>query len=341
MISFTRRGGELALKIEKRLALQCVTETSVTRYTYEKYPVEGAVSFSSGRKLVAEIFKSYDALLFIAASGIAVRLIAPYIEAKTCDPAVLCIDEQGTYVISLLSGHLGGANALTKLVADVLEAVPVITTATDTGGRFSPDSFAKANHLFIENMDTAKHIAAAVLQDEKLGFYSEYPCINIPDVFQDDDCRYGICISTDERKMPFQETLRLIPQDMILGVGCKKYTDTGDFECFVLDRMKQYHIWMKRVRCICSIDLKREEQAILAFAKKYGIPFMTYSAQELRGVQGAFTPSAFVEETTGVDNVCERSAVIQGGQLLVGKQKGPGMTLAVGRLDMKIDFMAE
>ena len=122
-----------------------------------------------------EKFSDSDALIFIGATGIAVRSIAPYVASKKSDPAVLVVDECGKFVISLLSGHLGGANELALKTAEILEAIPVVTTATDLHHRFAVDVFAKKNNCNIFNMKAAKEVSAALLAGKKVGFYSEFP----------------------------------------------------------------------------------------------------------------------------------------------------------------------
>ena len=121
------------------------------------------------------MFQSMDALLFIGACGIAVRSIAPYLQGKDKDPAVVVLDERGIFAISLLSGHLGGANELTAVLANLTGAIPVITTATDINGRFAVDVFAKKQNLWISDLKAAKAVSAAVLDEEPVGFFSEFP----------------------------------------------------------------------------------------------------------------------------------------------------------------------
>ena len=285
------------------------------------------------------LFKSYEGIIFVCACGIAVRKIAPYVCSKVTDPAVIVIDEQGKFVISLLSGHLGGANILTKRIAESIGAIPVITTATDIGGKFSPDSFAKANNLHISEMDIAKEIASHIVGNGRIALYSDYPYNNRPEQFFDDTLTdIGICISADNRKMPFAKTLHLIPKNLILGVGCKRDTAFSVFEEFILQKLSEYKLPLFRVREIASIDLKRNEKALQEFSEKYRIPLKFYSAKALQAVKGNFRYSEFVLKTTGVDNVCERSALYYGGKLLISKQCGNGITLAVGEKDITIDF---
>ena len=119
-------------------------------------------------------FGQADAIIFVCACGIAVRSIAPFVKSKKTDPAVLVVDECGKYVISLLSGHLGGANELAETVARLLGALPIITTATDLHHQFAVDVFAKKNGCAIASMKAAKEFSAAMLAGESVGFYSEY-----------------------------------------------------------------------------------------------------------------------------------------------------------------------
>ena len=288
---------------------------------------------------IGKLFKRADGIIFICACGIAVRKTAPYIQSKITDPAVIVVDEQGKFVISLLSGHIGGANILTKKIAESIGAISVITTATDIGGKFSPDSFAKANHLAIMEINIAKEIASRMADGGKIALYSDYPYSNRPNEFFDDTLTdMGICISADKHKMPFAKTLHLIPENIVLGVGCKKNTASSVFENFILQKLSEYHLPLFRVGEIVSVDLKRKEKALQEFSLKYKIPLKFYSAEELQAVKGNFQYSAFVLKTTGTDNVCERSAMYYGGRLLLSKQCGNGVTLAVGEKNTDIDF---
>ena len=288
---------------------------------------------------VKVLFENYEGIVFVCACGIAVRMIAPYVCSKVTDPAVIVIDEQGKFVISLLSGHLGGANILAKRIAESIGAIPVITTATDIGGKFSPDSFAKANNLHIAEMDIAKEIASRIVNNGRIALYSDYPYIHRPEPFFDDTLTdMGICISADKNRMPFAKTLHLIPKNLILGVGCKKDTAFSVFENFILQKFSEYHLPLFRVSEIVSIDLKKNETALQEFSEKYRIPLKFYNAKALQEVKGNFQYSEFVLKMTGVDNVCERSALYYGGKLLIVKQCGNGVTLAVGEKEFTIDF---
>ena len=162
VIAVTENGYKLASQIREKLPDPEI-------FIYQKYAVSGEKSYEKIGELTDRIWNKYDAIVFISACGIAVRAIAPFVRSKLTDPAIIAADDSGHFAVSLLSGHLGGANELAEKIGGIIGAVPVITTATDNSGRFSPDLFAKANDLAIENMEAAKLVAAASLRGEVIG----------------------------------------------------------------------------------------------------------------------------------------------------------------------------
>lgn len=261
IISVTKNG----TAISEKIAFSLKNEHKCIRYAFGKYANENTVSFTKLGSLVSDIFSKYDALVFICACGIAVRTIAPLVSSKLTDPAVIVIDEQGKFAVSLLSGHIGKANALTKKIADILGAIPVITTATDIGKKFSPDSFALANDLHICETDMAKEIAAAVLNNEKIGIYSDHPIEDLPECFSEHS-EIGISISENFSNNPFKKTLHLMPKNIVMGIGCKRDTNADKLEDFILKNLEKYNIPIWRVRSLNTIDLKKDEAAICGFS---------------------------------------------------------------------------
>ncbi len=300
------------------------------------------------RECVGEWFgagaKRADAIVFFGAAGIAVRAIAPFIRHKSLDPAVLVVDERGKFCISLLSGHAGGANELTGQVAEMLGALAVITTATDLEGKFAVDDFARKNDLVVTDWEMAKKISVRILNGTKVGISSELLFANQPcgGVFADDSSEdAGIVISyRSTASSPYRETLQLAPRVLALGIGCKKNTPKEKIEEAVNACLAEESIRCEAVFAAASIDLKVREQGITTWCKERGIPFFTYSAEELRAVGGEFSGSPFVEKTTGVSNVCERSAVLAAGNgtLLVGKKIYDGITVAIAEKKGRIAF---
>lgn len=336
ILSVTQAGQALA----QRIASQFPPQHTCTVYCFNRYAEQTSVPFSSLSHQTALLFSETDALIFVCACGIAVRAIAPHIRSKATDPAVLVIDDKGSFVIPVLSGHLGGANLLAKEVAAQLHAVPVITTATDIGGAFSPDSFAKENGLLIDNLQTAKEIAAAVLRQEPIGFYSAYPHTPLPkELTKDTSVSLGICVSPYPTKSPFPKTLHLTPKNVVLGIGCKKGTSCKTIEQWVQSCLKTDGIAPERVCAIASIDRKQNEAGLLEYAEKYHLPLFFYTAETLQSQAGTFSSSPFVLQQMGVDNVCERSAVVcSGGILCMKKQGGTGVTVAAAERPIQLDF---
>lgn len=262
-------------------------------------------------------FQEKTAIVVIGACGIAVRMIAPFVESKVSDSPVIVVDEAGQFVIPLLSGHLGGANALAEKISKQIGAVPVVTTATDVRETFSPDLFAKQNGLTIQNKEGIARISSKILDNQMV----------------------DIVISRDFTELS-HGILRLKPKEYILGVGCKKGKTYQELAAFIDRQLQELGIESSDIRQIASIDLKSREEAILRWAACNRVPFVTYSAEQLKKVEGTFTESAFVEKTTGVSNVCERAAMAaagENGQLVRRKQAENGMTLAVAKCDWKFE----
>lgn len=284
------------------------------------------------RNWVGREFAAADALIFVGATGIAVRLLDGLLRGKDKDPAVLVLDEKGEYVIPLLSGHIGGANRLARELAGRLGARAVITTATDLNGVFAIDEWAAANGCAIDDPRRIKDISAALLRGEQVGFHSDFPVIgNLPDGFAPDaGAKAGVRVSLNAGEQNFGITLHLIPRIAVLGTGCRKGTNSGRFERFVLEVLAGAGVSVKALKTLASIDIKREEPCLPAFAAKYGLAFAVFPARELNAVPGLFSSSDFVREKTGVDNVCERAAIAAcGGRLLVKKTARDGMTVAL------------
>lgn len=281
-------------------------------------------------------FENLDCLVFIGAVGIAVRLIAPYIKEKTGDPAVLAVDETGKFVIPLLSGHLGGANRLALEAASILDAVPVITTATDLNHVFAVDLFAQKNDLLICDMQAAKKVSASLLAGKPVGYFSEFPWEGeLPrGLLPNQDTALNLYVTIHyprEQGAPEDQDLRLIKRAVTLGIGCRKDTSADQIETAVEQFLSENHIDVRAVESVASIDIKKEEPGLLALAEKLKIKFIVFSAKELASAEGAFAESQFVKEVTGVSNVCERAALLASGKnshLLVGKTIYPGITVA-------------
>ena len=315
-------------------ARKAIISDSAVLFCLEKYSDADAVPFSSLSELVGDIFSRFKALVFISSVGIAVRTTAPYIRSKLSDPAVIAIDENGRFAVSVLSGHIGKANALTEKIAKHIGAVPVITTATDTGGRFSPDSFALANSLVITDMDMAKIIASASARGETI-YMSGYPVRGCESA---EGGEYGLYISDTEDIKPYTHTLVLLPRNIVIGVGCRRDTSPENMLRFINDLLYKNNIDQRRVKLIASIDLKKDENAVLSLGREFAAENVFFTADELNSVNGDFAESKFVKDITGTDNVCERSVCAAGAEIVIRKTSFSGMTASVGVLPTDIDI---
>ncbi len=291
------------------------------------------------------------AYIFIGAAGIAVRYIAPWVKDKYTDSAVLVIDEKGKYVIPLLSGHIGGAAALADEISELLGAAAVHTTATDVQGRFAVDVFAKRNDLMITDREMAKKISAAVLEGEKIAFYAQEKACrirgNVPpeivlctDPKEAGSYQYRIVVGEDAAAYDREGTLVLKPVNIAAGIGCRRGTGTELLEKGLDEILRANGRCMEQVKVIASIDLKKDEQALVHLSEKYQIPFLTYTAEELQRVREVSSGSEFVEKVTGIDNVCERAARLccGDGEMIQEKAIRESMTAALVKCPVEIIF---
>lgn len=291
--------------------------------------------------LVKQAFSSADALIFWCAAGIAVRSIAPYLSHKSKDPAVLVLDEKGTHCISLLSGHMGGANALTRTVSELCGAEPVITTGTDTEHRFSVDEFARCNGLVVTDWEKAKRISADVLAGKtlKIAGLEKEQCCPVEGMEEHmwtagelpDDA--DVWITSRQLPVPAQ-VLQLIPKDLTIGIGCRRGTSCSALQTALARFLEQTGLDARGICRITSIDRKKEEQGLIDLAAELKVSFVTYTSEELLQAPGEYPSSEFVREITGVDNVCQRSAMLGAGDgavCLVEKTVVDGITMAAAR----------
>ena len=327
VISFSETGAELAARTAEALAPMEVR-------VYGKYggePSGGVSSWAEAR------MKERDALLFIGAAGIAVRAIAPHIVSKLVDSPVLVMDELGLHVIPVLSGHVGGANALAVTVAEAVGAEPVITTATDLHGKFAVDVFAKENGLRIVNKDGIAKVSSRVLRGEPLRLCAEDGILP-EEVLEQFEMRTGfppaapVDVLISRKDMPEMRAICLAPKRYVLGVGCRRGKDAESIERFISERLAEAGIGWDEIARMASIDLKADEEGLLALSRAHRIPFVTFSAEELNELEGDFQESAFVKATVGVGNVCERAALLaagDGGRVILKKAGEDGVTCAV------------
>ena len=319
ILAFTRRGATLGRVLAEAM--------DASLHVPARFADEvGAEAYDSLEDWTARMWGEKDALIFVGACGIAVRAIAPHVKDKFTDPAVVSVDEAGKFVVPLLSGHVGGANELAIRVAALTEGQAAISTATDVNGLFAVDVWARERDMAITDRTLAKEVSAALLEGKRVGFASDFghPC---PAGLTEGPAELGVWVTWKTGNGPFAHTLRLAPKGLILGIGCRRGTLQAAIEEAVSAALAGYE--PAAVERVATIDLKQDEPGLLAFCAARNLPLSVYSAAELAAVEGDFTPSDFEKGITGVDNVCERAAVLAGGAILVPKQAKNGVTVAV------------
>lgn len=372
IISFTLKGIELSLKIKK--AFSGETEEKLCLYTKcshaekslterkltEKNLAESGLSYVEQplTEWTGEQMKKRRSLLFIGACGIAVRAIAPFLTDKLNDVPVLVMDEQGRFVIPVLAGHVGGANELAVSLAERMGSTPVITTATDLNHCFAVDLFARRNALHIVNKDGIAKVSSRILAGEEVtmaveeGHFREEEAgipgekrlleeINVPEGIRLVSTESLADVLVAPASYGQGRLLTLRPKEYVIGIGCKRGKAAEQIDHFVHRVLKESGISMEQVAAFVSIDRKKDEEGILWMSSHYGIPFVTYSAEELQQVEGTFHASEFVKSQVGVDNVCERAALRFSGPdgiLITGKQAEDGITAAIVKRRWSVSF---
>lgn len=311
----------------KKLAI-CFTEQGkqVIERLKEKQDIEGRyfgdLSGMSISDWTKNAFVPGNALIFVGAVGIAVRAVSEVLKDKLTDCPVIVIDDNGQFVIPILSGHAGGGNKLAMILSDCLGAVPVITTSTDVNGAFSVDTFAAENRLTIADRHGIKKVSVKAVEGKKITLsIKDFPPKEKTDV-----------IVADETDREYSLLLR--PKKYTVGLGMKKGTRSEDLDTFFEENLKEKGLSPEDIYALCTIDIKEDEEALKALRDRYRIPVLSFDKDLLKKAEGSFSSSEFVEKTVGVDNVCERAAILgtgNAGELIMKKTAKDGMTMAIAK----------
>ncbi|KPU45410.1 cobalamin biosynthesis protein CbiG [Oxobacter pfennigii] len=313
-IVYSNAGEEVALRIKEKIDIDIFKSSEYK---------------SSLRTLIKKVFLEYEALIFICAAGIAVRMIAPYIKDKTKDPAVIVIDDMGKYCISLLSGHIGGANELTQKISSFLNAEAVITTASDNRGIDAVDVFAKRNNFIIESMKDAKVLTSVMVNGGTINFISQINASLNYDKISDRDFEGTLIVTSKENVKLNKPYCILRPKVFNIGIGCRRGKSKEEILGAIEFVFKEHNLSLKSVKTVASIDIKKDEDGIIKAAYELKCPFKTFTEAEIEKVQHMFDKSSFVQEKVGVKSVAEPCAYLSGGKLIVNKTIIDGITIAV------------
>ncbi|WP_226665303.1 cobalt-precorrin 5A hydrolase [Metabacillus litoralis] len=302
------------------------------------------------RMLLPSLFKSYKGIVMIISLGAVVRMIAPLLKDKKTDPAVVVIDDKGNHVISVLSGHLGGANELTKQLADHLNATPVITTASDVQKTIPVDLFGRKFGWVWDSAEKLTPVSASVVNEEPVAIVQESGERNWWNYDKPLPSHITVYETMEEAirakpKAALLVTHRLLsneeqqllhngvlyrPKVITLGIGCNRGTSLDEIEQVIQETLKELKFSIKSVKAICSIDLKKDEEGLIAVAKKYQWDFTYYTPEQLNSVK-IDTPSDTVFKFTGAYAVSEPAARLYSGAdyLVITKKKSGNVTLSV------------
>ncbi len=312
----TENGIEIAKKINEKIPSDV--------FVIEKFNKNFGISFTSLKEVVNENFKKYKYLIFIMATGIVTRIIAPHILKKDADPAVISIDEQGNFVIPLLSGHLGGANNQSKKIANIINSIPVITTATDVSGKIAVDTLAENLNCKLDSLESAKKVTSLILQNKEIS-------IDLPkNIEVNNKNAEGIILITNKINI---EITKIIPQNICVGIGCKKGMKVEDLEIFVNEVFNNFNLNIESIKNLNSCWIKQEEEGLLKLSKLINRKINFFSKEEIEEFENLIEEkSDFVKNTIGVYGVSEPCAYLgsnRKGKFLVKKIKKQGMTLSL------------
>ena len=327
IIAITQNGLALAKKLKAQFPDSVI-------YTLDKWHDEECTAIEPDLStFTAQLFDRHKTLVYIMATGIVVRSIALHLVDKTVDPAVVVLDERGQFAISLLSGHLGGANAVASEIAGAIGATAVITTASDVQGMPSVDMIAQKHQLIIDSMHDAKILTAMTVNGQKVGWRND-SLLNLPCYYPCDEIDAEGLVVVSNRTDLAEKVLsaQLIPQNIIVGVGCRRGISGQQIIDFVTEQLQLNSISEMSIRQLASIDIKSDEQGVLDAAAHFGVPAVFVETTEIEKIEQDFSSSAFVKSQVGVSGVCEPAAFIAGGrtgEFISRKKSKEGITVAI------------
>jgi len=352
IVALTRRGAALGRRLRPLLPGSHL-------YLPEKFVVEGKSGEHSflppAEEVVREVFHQYKYLILIMAVGIAVRLIAFELRDKHQDPGVVAVDDAGTFSISLLSGHIGGANELSKKIASFIGAHSVVTTASEVGKTISVDLLGEEFGWELEDNGNVTGASASLVNGESVGIYQDAGERNwwpetrpLPDnvriftsieALVEADCSAALIITDriidkDLQALLPRHTVIYRPKSLVIGIGCNRGTMSAEIEAAVAGVFSEHGLSLKSIRNIATIDLKKSEAGLIEFARKYRLPIEYFDKESLSDADFPSPASDIALKYVGTPAVCESAAVLSSGiPLFVPKTSFRGaVTVAVARL---------
>jgi cobalt-precorrin 5A hydrolase len=346
IVCITKNGINISKRIKEK-----IPSASIYAQSKHKDSSDGIIWFEKNTKIIIEeIFKEYDSIICIFSLGAVIRLISNLLVDKKTDPAVIVIDDKANFVISALSGHLGGANSLSKHIADILNSTAVITTAADVNETIAVDLLGDDFKWRIENFENVTKVSAHMVNEEKIGVYQdtgetkwwnkELPknvtIVKDIDELKSDNFRAGLIISDRIITDPLLIGKSVIyrPKSLVVGLGFHWDTTQKDIEDGIMKVLKENGLSFLSIRNLSTIDRGKSPVSLGYFSDKHGIPLEFFEKEKLNKIMVP-NPSDMVKKYEGTSSVSEASSILSsGGELIITKQKfPPNLTVAVCRIN--------
>lgn len=324
----TRGAGNIAKKF-KEILEEKENDFEIKVFTMKKYEVKSTNQIENFTLELKEKFNKYDGHIFVMATGIVIRKIAPLIKSKDEDPAVLVIDEGENFVISLLSGHIGGANELTEKVAKLFSLTPIITTSSDVTGKIAVDILAEKLNCEMENLIKAKELTSLIVDNKKVDIYLPKTVKFIENCESNFNNSDGTIIISNKKDI---NIMRLYPKNLILGIGCRRGTDKGLILEGIKKVMDKHNLAYESIKKIATVDIKSDEKGLLLAIKELKKELVIIKREEIKKIESMFKGSEFVKKQVGVSCVSEPCAFIcsnKNGNFLEQKFIYNGITISI------------
>jgi cobalt-precorrin 5A hydrolase len=349
LVVLTKAGLALALRLQQGLATDVHIYASPRAFPHKSPP--SITRFAKVASLLSELWTTYDQIVLFFALGAVVRLIAPLLQHKHVDPGIVAIDDAGRFAISIVSGHSGDANGLAQRCAKILGAIPVVTTASEVHNTLAVDLLAHTQGWQVEDPSAMTTVSAAIVNAEAVAILqdcgeldwweSEHPwpdnLIHVTNPQEVSATRFAALLAITDRLIEGlpQDVPTLVyrPPTLVLGIGCRRGVSFQTLDTLVKGKLAEHRLAFQSVALLATADIKADEIALQMLAQRYGWDFETHAVTALRTMTEVPNPSKRVQHLVGTPSVCEAAALLSsnGGELIVSKQKGEGMTMAVAR----------
>lgn len=290
-------------------------------FTLSKFKIDNSIQMENFTEELNEAFNKYDGHIFIMATGIVIRKIASLIKSKDVDPAVVVIDEGMNFVISLLSGHLGGANDLTQNLHEIFGLVPIITTSSDVTGKIAVDTLSQKLKCNLKSLEAAKKVTSLIVDGKNVE-------LSLPKNICNENPEGVMVISNKENL----EIVHLYPENLVIGIGSRRGIEKEKVYEFLIETLEKHNLSLKSIKHFATVDLKADEKGIIETARELGKELKIVSREEILTVEDMFHGSEFVKKEIGVKAVSEPCAYLtssKDGKFIEIKAKKDGMTISI------------